>query len=475
MSERREHMFFQRKAMKKLSEWKEKYADSYALLLEGARRVGKSTIAEEFAASEYESYVLIDFANTSDAVRSSFDDIHDLDLFFLRLQALTGVTLIEKKSVIIFDEIQLFPKARQAIKYLVKDGRYHYIETGSLISIKKNVQDIVIPSEEMKVQVHPMDFEEFCWATNTNTFSMIQEFYEKKVSIGADLHRKWMKEFRLYMGVGGMPQAVRAYVDGKNFSEIDMVKRTIIELYEDDFRKLDATGNMSSMFHSIPAQLSKDAKKYSISDAIDKRKAAKDEERLADLVDSRTVNICYNTTSVQVSLSQTKDLSSYKVYLSDIGLFMTLLFIDQPVTENEIYTKLLSDKLPANLGYLYENVVAQMLRASGRELYYHTWEKEGSTHYYEVDFLFTDREKISCVEVKSSGLGKFESIRTFRKKYSQFVRNSYLFSQKDRTIRDETAKDIAAKDRSKKTTGDNPEDGIQFMPIYMAPLVFEPR
>lgn len=444
-------MIFERKATEKLHEWKNRFADSYAVLLEGARRVGKSTIAEQFARSEYQSYVLIDFANVSPTVLSCFDDIHDLDLFFLRLQAATGVSLIEHDSVVIFDEIQLFPKARQAIKYLVKDGRYHYIETGSLISIKKNVKDILIPSEEMKVNVYPMDFEEFCWATKKNTFNVSKKLYLEGIPVGQSLNRQLMKDFRLYMGVGGMPQAVDAFIQGKNFSEIDEVKRTIIKLYEDDFNKIDPSGRVSAMYHSIPAQLSKDRKKYYLSEAITSKIRTKEVELLYELIDSKTVLICHNTTSPEVSLSQTKDVDSYKLYLSDVGLFVTLLYIDRPNVENTIYEKLLSDKLPSNLGYLYENAVAQVIQTTDRELYYHTWEKPNSTHYHEIDFLFTEGNKVSAIEVKSSGVGRFESLREFKKKYSKYVKNSYLLSQKDR----------------KK------ESDIQFLPIYMAPFIFE--
>ena len=393
-------MYFKRKAYDELLKWKKNYADRYAVLLEGARRVGKSTIAETFARNEYDTYILIDFAEAGEAIRDCFDDIANLNIFFLRLQAETGVTLHVHKSVIIFDEVQLFPKARQAIKYLVKDGRYHYIETGSLISIRKNVKDILIPSEEMKIPVYPMDYEEFC---------------------------------RIYMAVGGMPQAVEAFTEGRNFAEIDQVKRQIIGLYQDDFKKIDPSGRISAMYQSIPAQLSKDQNRYRISAAAG-RKSSRDAELLYDLVDSKTVLISYNTTDPRVSLSLTKDPESYKLYLSDTGLFVTLMFMDRPAVENELYAKLLSDKLPANLGYLYENLVAQMLASAGRELYYHTWEKENSTHYYEIDFLISEGTKISAIEVKSSGVGKHESITEFKKRFSGNVKDCYLLSQKDTGI-----------------------------------------
>lgn len=422
-------MFFKRKAYEELLKWKEEYADRYAVMLEGARRVGKSTIAEYFAQNEYKSYILIDFSKASDHIRDCFDDIGNMNMFFLRLQAETGVTLYEHESLIIFDEVQLFPKARQAIKHLISDGRYHYMETGSLISIKKNVKDILIPSEEMKIQVYPMDYEEFCMATDKN-YELLQQIYDMGSTIGQATNRKLMRDLRIYMAVGGMPQAVEAYINGKNFSEIDMVKRQIISLYEEDFKKIDASGRISALYHSIPAQLSKDARKYRITTAIGKQ-SAKADELLYELIDSKTILPCYNSTDPRVSLADTKDFDSYKLYLSDTGLFVTLMFIDRPVTENDIYAKLLSDKLPADLGFLYENLVAQMIAASGRELYYHTWEKAGSTHYYEVDFLISEGSKINAFEIKSSGSGKHESIKKFYRKYSRNVHMIYLMSQKD--------------------------------------------
>ena len=395
-------MNFKRKVYSRLLEWKEKYSDKYAVLLEGARRVGKSTIAQSFGENEYDSCILIDFSKATANILECFDDIANLNIFFLRLQAETGITLYEHKSLIIFDEVQLFPKARQAIKHLVADGRYSYLETGSLISIKKNVKDILIPSEEMKIK-----------------------------AIGQPTNRKLMRDLRIYMAVGGMPQAVEAYIEGKNFSEIDMVKRQIISLYEEDFKKIDGSGRISALYHSIPAQLAKDSKKYRITAAIGKKNNSKTEELLYELIDSKTVLPCYNSTDPRVSLTDTKDFDSYKLYLSDTGLFITLMFIDRPVTENNVYAKLLSDKLPANLGYLYENLIAQMITAAGRELYYHTWEKDKSTHYYEVDFLISEGSKVNAFEIKSSGAGKHESIKQFYKKFSKNVSKIYLISQKD--------------------------------------------
>lgn len=423
-------MIFKRKAYEKLIAWKQKYADKYAVLLEGARRVGKSTIAEAFAKNEYRSYILIDFSKANSNILHCFDDISNLNLFFLRLQTETGITLYEHESLIIFDEVQLFPRARQAIKYLVADGRYHFLETGSLISIHRNVKDILIPSEEMKISVYPMDYEEFCDATGGN-YGILQQIYDIGKGLGQAVNRKLMKDLRLYMAVGGMPQAVEAYLERKNFSEIDRVKREIISLYEEDFRKIDPSGIISQMYHSVPAQLASGSKRYRIREATGKKNSIRMERLMYELFDSKTVLPCYNTTDPRVSLAATKDFNRYKLYLSDTGLFVTLMFIDRETTENEIYAKLLSDKLPANLGYLYENLVAQMIASTGRKLYYHTWEKKDSSHSYEVDFLISRGSKVDAFEVKSSGIGKHESITAFAEKHSQNIGKSYLLSQKD--------------------------------------------
>lgn len=421
---------FKRKVYDQLLEWKNEWNGKYACLLEGARRVGKTTIAEEFARKEYESYVLIDFSNISKEMIDIFDDISKLDRFFLRLQMETGVELYERKSVVIFDEIQLFPKARQAIKHLVKDGRYDYIETGSLISIKKNVKNILIPSEEHKIRVYPMDYEEFMWATGANP-NVLNMAYKSNVELGNAANRNMMRDFRIYMAVGGMPQAVERYIDTNNFEAVDRVKREILDLYYDDLKKIDGSGRITDMYKSVPCQLAAKKKHYVITNATGKQKTRKDEERLFELIDSGLVLPCYNVLNPTVSLSQTKDMDCFKLYLSDIGLFTTMLFNDSQNGIEDIYKKLLSDTLPADLGYLYENVVAQAIRASGRELYYHTWKKEGSTHSYEIDFLLTSKNKVIPIEVKSSATKNHKSIDNFAMKYSKYVGERYLLSQKD--------------------------------------------
>lgn len=422
---------FKRKALEKLKYWKEKKAPKYAVLLEGARRVGKSTIAEEFAKQEYKSYIKIDFANVRKEILDVFEDIAEPDIFFLRLQTATGITLHKRESVIIFDEIQLMPKVRQAIKYLVADGRYDYIETGSLISIKKNVKDIVIPSEEIKIQVYPMDYEEFMWATGNETYQVLKELYKRGKAVGNSLNRKLMRDFRVYMAIGGMPQAVAAYVEGKNFTEIDEVKREIINLYKDDFFKIDGTGLIGRMYESIPTQLATDKRSYVISAATGKKKVDKDIERLYNMLDSKTVLPCYNVLNPSVTLSQTMDNQTFKLYLADTGLFTTMIFSSSGETDENIYTKLLSDSLPADLGYLYENAVAQVINAAERPLYYHTWRKDNVTRYFEIDFLVASKTKIVPIEVKSSGLGMHKSITEFQRKYSKNTAEPILLSQKD--------------------------------------------
>lgn len=421
---------YKRKVYEELKEWKREWAGKYACLLEGARRVGKTTIAEEFARNEYDSYILIDFSNTSAEMLDIFEDISRLDRFFLRLQIETGVELYERKSVIIFDEIQLFPKARQAIKHLVKDGRYDYIETGSLISIKKNVKDILIPSEEHKIKVYPMDYEEFLWATGKSS-NVLNMAYKSEMELGNATNRSEMRDFRIYMAVGGMPQAVECYIDTNNFEAVDKVKREILELYYDDLKKIDASGRITDMYKSVPCQLAGKKKHYAITTATGKQKTRKDEERLFELIESGLVLPCYNVLNPSVSLSQTKDLNCFKLYLSDIGLFTTMLFNDSQNGIEDIYKKLLSDTLSADLGYLYENVVAQAIKASGRELYYHTWKKEGSTHSFEVDFLITSKNKVIPIEVKSSSVRNHKSIDQFEMKYSERVGERFLLSQKD--------------------------------------------
>ena len=423
---------FQRKIYSKLSEWKQESDGRTALLIEGARRVGKSTIAEEFAKKEYKSYILIDFSKASKEVMELFDDISDLDYVFLRLQLIYKTDLHERGSVIIFDEVQLCPKARQAIKHLVKDYRYDYIETGSLISIQKNIKNILIPSEERKISMFPMDFEEFLWAIgDTMTSKLLTDVVERKISVGDGVNRKLMRDFRLYMLVGGMPQAVASYIETNNFRKVDEIKRDILNLYEDDFRKIDTSGRISLLFEAIPAQLNTNASRYQVSSVLNGERAETILELIADMVDSRTVQIAYHANDPNVGLANAKDIRRFKLFLADTGLLTTLIFKDKDFTENIIYEKLLSDKLSVNLGYVYENVVAQILTANGHSLYYYTFLNEKTKHNYEIDFLISKKNKICPIEVKSSGYSTHKSLDVFSEKYSDRISDKYLVYTKD--------------------------------------------
>jgi predicted AAA+ superfamily ATPase len=423
---------FKRKIWEKFKAWKEESDGHTALLVEGARRIGKSTAVEEFAKKEYETYILIDFAFASQNIKNLFNDLSDLDSFFRMLQYYTGKELKERKSLIIFDEVQLFPLARQAIKLLVKDHRYDYMETGSLLSIKENVKNILIPSEERTIQMHPMDYEEFCWAIGqTNSFEIGRTIWQEKKSLGDDVNRELMKKFRLYMIVGGMPQAVEAFIKTNNFSKVDLVKRDILKLYENDFMKFDSSGRSSLIFDHIPAELQKNASRYQISSVIENARAGTMLERIAKLQDSKTVNIAYHANAPEAGLSQNIDLEKFKLFLCDTGLFVTLCFKDKEFTENIIYEKLLSDKIPSNLGYVYENVVAQMLVAKGDELYYHTFPSKTSNHNYEIDFVISRKNKVCPIEVKSSDYHRHKSMDIFTEKFSKHIGNRFLVYTKE--------------------------------------------
>ncbi len=423
---------FKRKIYDKLLEWKKESDGKTALLIEGARRIGKSTVAEEFGKNEYETYILVDFSTASKTVRELFDDVSDLDYIFLQLQLQYKKDLIERKSLIIFDEVQLCPQARQAIKSLVKDRRYDYIETGSLISIKKNVKDILIPSEERRISMYPMDYEEFRWALgDTTTIPLMEKCFQSSKGVGEQLNRKLMRDFRLYMLVGGMPQAVSEYIETNNFRKVDAVKRDILKLYTDDFMKIDPTGKASMLFDAIPAQLNKNASRYQVSSVLSDERAEGLLELIAEMKDSKTVLVSYHANDPNVGLANNKDLTKFKLFVCDTGLFTTLMFKDSDFTENTIYEKLLNDNLSANLGYLYENVVAQILTANGNELFYHTIKNETSRHNYEVDFLITRKNKICPIEVKSSNYRTHKSIDAFCEKYSSRVLYKYLIYTKD--------------------------------------------
>ena len=425
-------MIFKRKIYDELLQWKRTDEGRTAVLIQGARRVGKSTIAKEFAENEYETHILVDFAACSAEIRELFNDVSDLNRIFMRLQLEYSVELKERKSVIIFDEVQLAPKARQAIKYLVKDGRYDYMETGSLISIRKNVRDILIPSEEVKLHMFPMDYEEFRWALgDTATIRLLQGCFHGRTSMGDATNRKLMRDFRLYMLVGGMPQAVAAYLETNNLEKVDSVKRSIITLYEDDFNKIDPTGNASKMFRQIPAQLTNNANRYLAWSATEGTRNSVLAEIISEIKESMVVNMAYHANDPSAGMALHQDPNKYKMFTGDTGLFVTLAFWDRKFTDNTIYHKLLSDKLSTDLGYVYENVVAQMLKAAGHELYYYTFPTESGKHNYEVDFLIADGDKVSPVEVKSSGYKAHTSLDAFCMKFSSRIRNKYLVYTKD--------------------------------------------
>lgn len=425
-------MIFKRKIYDRLLQWKKESDGNSALLIEGARRIGKSTIVEEFAKNEYDSYILIDFTKAPKAVFSLFDDISDLNFIFMQLQLLFKTDLHERNSLIIFDEVQFCPKARQAIKHLVQDHKYDYIETGSLISIKKNVQDILIPSEEESLQMYPMDYEEFRWALgDTTTIPLLHSFFKEYKPLGDDINRKMMRDFRLYMLVGGMPKAVSTYLETNNMRLVDEEKRKILKLYREDFMKIDPTGKASMLFKAIPSQLESNASRYQVSSVLSNQRSETVLELISEMENSKTVLVSYCSNDPNTGLTRTKDLEKFKMFVCDTGLFTTMLFEDKDFTENIIYEKLLSDKLEINLGYLYENVIAQILKANGNNLFYYTFLNEKSRHNYEVDFLLARENKICPIEIKSSGYKTHASLDAFSTKYSSRILHKYLIYTKD--------------------------------------------
>lgn len=443
-----EGRLFRRKIYDALLKWKADSNGKSAVLVEGARRVGKSTIVEQFARDQYESFILIDFNLASRETKGLFDDLTDLDYLFLTLQATYHTSLTERKSVIVFDEVQHCPKARQAIKYLVADGRYDYIETGSLISIRKNTENITIPSEEDRITMHPMDFEEFRWAVgDKDTMDILRKFWDARRPLGA-AHRNMMRSLRLYMLVGGMPQAVEEYISTNDLSKVDRIKRRIITLYQEGFRKIDLSGNAAQMFMSIPGQLSRNVSRYLPTQTIGIQTEKAEGELLNALSESKTVDVVYHTDDPNVGMELTRDSTRYKLYVADTGLFVTMAFWDKDFTENIIYQKLLSDKLAANLGYVYENLVAQMLVASGNKLFYYTWAKD-EKHRYEIDFLISRGNKICPIEVKSSGYRTHASLDAFCKKFSNRVKDPTLVYTKDL----------------------EQDGGTTLLPVYMAPFL----
>lgn len=450
MNARKSSVMLKRKIYDDLLAWKNRSNGATALMIDGARRVGKSFLCELFAQNEYKSHIIIDFGNTPKAVLDSFEnDSFDLDLFFSKMSAFYGKSLYKRESVIIFDEVQQFPRARQLIKYLVADGRYDFIETGSLIRLKKNVQDIIIPSEEEHIEMFPLDFEEFLWALNDNaTIPFIKQCFDKKAALGS-LHRKIMNDFRQYVLVGGMPQVVLEYVKTKDFEAVDAVKRRILKLYRDDVSKF-AEGyedKVFAIFDGIPGQLSKKEKKYQLSSISKQARFRSYEDSFVWLNEAMVVNTCFNVTDPNIGLGLSADYTKQKCYMGDTGLLITHTFLDSPYIENELYKAILFDKLSINEGMVMENIVAQMLRRNGHKPYFYSRnDKEHRENHMEIDFLITEKKKISPIEVKSGNYSSHSSLDKFRKKFSSKLRNAYILHTKDVMMK----------------------DGITCLPIYMA-------
>ena len=448
-----------RKMYNELKAWKDRTKGESAVLVRGARRVGKSYIVEEFAKNEYKSYILIDFNIVDDQVKDMFvHDLTDLDTFFLKLSTLFNTKLYDRESAIILDEVQLFPRARSAIKYLVADGRYDYIETGSLISIRKNVENILIPSEEDKLDMYPMDFEEFLTALGDNTmYPLIENCYEKKKPLGQALHRKAMDLFRQYMIVGGMPQAVKAFSESRDFEKVDRIKRRIIDLYRDDIRK-HAGGDamkVEAIFDEIPSQLKKQNRHFKLSSVESGARFEEYKDPLFWLSDAMIVNNCYNSTEPNIGLNLNRDRTLLKCYMADTGLLISHSFDENGIVSEEIYKKLLLDKLEVNMGMVIENIVAQMLAAGRHKLFFYAnADRENKDDRMEIDFLIaknkiSNRHNISPVEVKSGKNYTLSSLNKFRKKYYEQTNIPYVLH-----------------------TGDLKEDdGITYLPLYMTGLM----
>lgn len=447
-----------RKIYNELLKWKETSNGKCALLIDGARRVGKSYIVKKFAEENYKSYILLDFNKVSDDIKNLFNVyLDDLDSLFLYLSNYYNVKLYKRDTLIIFDEVQLYPRARSAIKYLVEDGRFDYIETGSLVSINENVSDILIPSEEQHLNMYPMDFEEFCWAMdNENIMELIRKCFNEHIKLEQSLHRKAMNYFRQYIVVGGMPQAVKEYIDTKDFSKVDQVKRNILILYREDIKKHAGKYSLKveSIFDNIPGQLARHEKKFKIT-SLEKDARTRDyEEAFLWLNDAMIVNQVYNTTEPNIGLSLNMDNASYKCYMADTGLLISHSFDERGLVSNEIYKKILFDKLEYNNGMIIENVVAQMLTSNGHKLFFYSNASKESKDRMEIDFLIskhniTNRHNISPIEVKSGKNYTIISLNKFRTKYKNQLDKAYVLH-----------------------TGEyKEEDGIIYLPLYMVPLL----
>ena len=448
-----------RKITQKLLEWKKKSTGKTAILIEGARRVGKSYIVEQFAKENYRSYIMIDFNKVGNDVKNLFNHYLDnLDAFFMYLSAIYGVALYPRESLIIFDEVQLFPRARAAIKYLVADGRFHYLETGSLVSIRKNVEEIVIPSEERHIKMFPLDFEEFLWAMGEDPLlAVIKMSFDKHLPLGPALHRKAMTLFRQYIIVGGMPQAVQTYLDTKSFEETDMIKRDILTLYRQDIVK-HAKGyerKVEAIFDEIPEQLSKHEKKFVLSSLGNGTKFRDYESSFLWLEDSMICNICYNSTEPSIGIKLNRDRTTMKMYMGDTGLLVSHAFDENGLVAEDVYKKLLLGKLEMNEGMIFENIVAQMFTASGHKLYFYSNpSREDKDCRMEIDFLLTkskvtNRHNVFPIEVKSGKRYSTVSLEKFRKRYNQQLNTAYILHISDYMEK----------------------DGFVYLPVYMTWLL----
>lgn len=447
-----------RKIYNELLKWKQREQGRVALLVEGARRVGKSYIVEEFAKNEYKSCIIVNFAHISNALKAVFDNyLNETDTFLLYLQSVTNIRLFERESLIVFDEVQKYPLARQAIKHLVADGRYDYIETGSLMSINENTQDILLPSEERSLMMYPMDFEEFLWAIGDDmTMPFIRQCFEKKMPMGP-MHRKTINLFRQYLIIGGMPQAVQCFVETKNFQDVDVVKRDIISLYR---RSIDKHSKMyrekvKAVFNQIPSELQKHEKRFRLADISTNARFRSYETSFLWLQDAQIINMCYNVTEPQVGLKLKQDSLSFKCYMADTGLLISHAFDEKAIQGEELYQKLLLGKLEINAGMLVENIVAQMLMVSGHRLYFYSNpSRERAEDRMEIDFLvekptLTNAHNICPVEVKSGTNYTLSSLNKFRKKFGKQLATPYVVHYQDyREV-----------------------DGIVYLPIYMTPML----
>lgn len=454
-----------RKIYQQLLDWKHDRRGEVALLIEGARRIGKSYIVEEFAKNEYDSYLLIDFSRVNPKVIEFFDlYLDDLDMLFTSLELYGKKKLIPRKnptdeasSLIIFDEIQFCPRARSAIKHLVADHRFDYIETGSLISIKKNVKDIMLPSEEHAIEMYPMDFEEFLWAMGDEMMMpFIKMQFEKRKPMEA-FHRKALDYFRQYMIVGGMPQAVQTYVDTRDFDKVDERKRDILSIYRNDIRKYadNQETKVAAIFEELPGQLQKHEKKFRLADLQSHARMRDYSEAFFWLSDAKIINCCYNSTEPSIGLKLNEERTTLKCYMGDTGLLISHAFDERGIVTSELYQKLMFDKLEVNEGMLVENIVAQMLRAAGHKLYFFSkYSAKEADERMEVDFLIakptiTSRHNISPIEVKSGSHYTITSLKKCIKKYDKQLATPYVLHDKDLKV----------------------EDGIMYLPLYMTPLL----